>query len=559
VTTQPRLRSSLIADATESASPRVLASANHAASASFARLDAAKPARRSPDVPIADLLRECHLTAEAVRDITPDVLDGRLRALAVAITGADRLRRALVAAELKHTAKVPAAIVTAALDTRDHEAEQTARSTITLTDDEPASDPVNGATLLDETAVLIRRHVVMTQAQADACALWTGAAHAIDGLQRMPMLLLSSNAPECGKTTAATLLSGLVPRPVMVSNLTPAVLFRLIDRYQPTLIADEVDAWLHDEQSELRGVFNAAHWRTGAVIPRCVGDDHDVRLFNVFGAKVIAMIGRPSATILSRSITITLHRKTAGERVELLREDLVRAELGPLRQQWRRWTVDHLEALRVHDPAMPADLPVNRASDNWRPLLSIADLAGGSWPARARAAATELSGVRVSEDEPVNVALLVDVQAAFRERDQPEYLSSEEIIVTLKARAERPWADWNQGRGITAAQLAHRLRGFSPGPWGLRTRKTRLDASKTAQRWHRADFADAWSRYVTADPEQPEQTNESGPQLAVSSPEHPRAVPGQEMAIQPMLTGLVPGVPAAQGENGHDEDDRWTL
>jgi hypothetical protein len=272
----------------------------------------------------------------------------------------------------------------------------------------------------------------------------------------------------------------------------------------------------------------------------------------VFGAKVIAMIGRPSATILSRSITITLHRKTAGERVEPLRDDRLRAELGPLRQQWRRWALDHLEALRVHDPAMPADLPVNRASDNWRPLLSIADLAGGSWPARARAVAIELSGVLVSEDEPVNVALLVDVQAAFRDRDQPEYLSSEEIIVALKALSERPWADWNQGRGITAAQLAHRLRGFSPGPWGLRTRKTRLDAFKTAQRWHRADFADAWSRYMTADPEPPEQTNESGPQLAVSSPEHPRTVPRQEMAIQPMLTGLVPGVPSSQRENGHD-------
>jgi hypothetical protein len=45
----------------------------------------------------------------------------------------------------------------------------------------------------------------------------------------------------------------------------------------------------------------------------------------------------------------------------------------------------------------------------------------------------------------LNVALLVDVQTAFRERDQPEYLSSEEIIVALKARSERPWADWNQG------------------------------------------------------------------------------------------------------------------
>src|SRR5436190_1354184 len=56
---------------------------------------AAKPGRRSQDPPIADLLNEFHLTAEAVHDITPDVLDGRLRALAGALAGADRLRRAL--------------------------------------------------------------------------------------------------------------------------------------------------------------------------------------------------------------------------------------------------------------------------------------------------------------------------------------------------------------------------------------------------------------------------------------------------------------------------------
>src|SRR5229473_8522885 len=116
VASQPQVESSPIADATESTSPRVLAAVKHAASAPFARLDAAKPARRSPDLPIADLLRESRLTAEAVRDITPDVLDGRLRALATALTGADRLRRALVASELKKTAKVPAAIVNAALD-----------------------------------------------------------------------------------------------------------------------------------------------------------------------------------------------------------------------------------------------------------------------------------------------------------------------------------------------------------------------------------------------------------------------------------------------------------
>jgi putative DNA primase/helicase len=230
--------------------------------------------------------------------------------------------------------------------------------------------------LLAETSAFIRRHVVLSEPQADAIALWTAAAYAIDGLQRMPMLLFSSS-PECGKSTARTAVSAVVPRPIMVSSLTPAVLFRVIDKYHPTLIADEVDSWLTDEKSELRGIFNAAHWRSGAVIPRCVGDDHDVRLFNVFGAKVIAMIGRPSATMLSRSITITLRRKTAKERVEPLREDRLRDDLAPLRQRWRRWALDHLEALRTHEPTMPADLPINRASDNWRPLLSIANLVGG--------------------------------------------------------------------------------------------------------------------------------------------------------------------------------------
>jgi len=331
----------------------------------------------------------------------------------------------------------------------------------------------------------------------------------------------------------------------MVSSLTPAVLFRVIDKHRPTLIADEVDSWLNDEKSELRGVFNAAHWRTGAVIPRCVGDDHDVQLFNAFGAKVIAMIGRPSATMLSRSITITLRRKTARERVEPLREERLRDDLAPLRQRWRRWALDHLDALRNHEPTMPADMPINRASDNWRPLLSIADLAGGDWPARARAAALVLSGVRVSEDEPVNVKLLADVQAVFRDRGAPEHLSSEDIIVTLKSLPESPWADWNNGRGITAAQLASRLRDFGTGPHGLRTRETRT-GDKTGKRWHREDFTDAWSRYVTADPQHPQQTNESWLPPAISNPQQSTVVAGLKMPVQPMFTGLVADVAASK-------------
>jgi Protein of unknown function (DUF3631) len=44
-----------------------------------------------------------------------------------------------------------------------------------------------------------------------------------------------------------------------------------------------------------------------------------------------------------------------------------------------RWEADHGTALAVADPAMPAGI-LNRTADNWRPLLSIAYLAGGIWP-----------------------------------------------------------------------------------------------------------------------------------------------------------------------------------
>ena len=196
---------------------------------------------------------------------------------------------------------------------------------------------------------------------------------------------------------------------------------------------------------------------------------------------------------------------------------------------------------------------MNRAADNWRPLLSIADLAGGEWPARARAAALDLSGVRVNEDEPINARLLADVRVAFNERSDP-YLSSEEIITALKALPECPWADWNKGRGLSAAQLASRLRDFGSGSLGLRTRETRL-GDKTGKRWHREDFLDAWSRYLTADPQHPQQTNESGPQPAISNPQQSTGVAGLKTPVQPMFTGLVAGVAASEPDPGEGITD----
>src|SRR5262249_58140563 len=65
------------------------------------------------------------------------------------------------------------------------------------------------------------------------------------------------------------------------------------------------------------------------------------------------------------------------------------------------------------DPATPPELR-NRAADNWRPLIAIADACGPEWGARARDAAVALSRRHDDEDRPV--VLLRDIRQAFDAR-----------------------------------------------------------------------------------------------------------------------------------------------
>ena len=91
----------------------------------------------------------------------------------------------------------------------------------------------------------------------------------------------------------------------------------------------------------------------------------------------------------------------------------------------------------------------DRAADNWRPLLAIADLAGGTWPEEARRAACLLSGEE--QDGAIGVELLRDIRSAFGYDD---VIRSSDLVAKLTADPERPWAEWKHGRPLTQKQLA---------------------------------------------------------------------------------------------------------
>ena len=74
----------------------------------------------------------------------------------------------------------------------------------------------------------------------------------------------------CGKSTLLELLLGLVFKALSTSNTSVAALFRGIEMWQPTVLIDEGDTFLRDNE-ELRGIINSGHSRGSAYVLRTVG------------------------------------------------------------------------------------------------------------------------------------------------------------------------------------------------------------------------------------------------------------------------------------------------
>ncbi len=368
-----------------------------------------------------------------------------------------------------------------------------------LPEPKPWPESVDGAVLLEELAAAFRRYLALPGGAAEALALWVLFTHTFNAWQVSPRLALTSPAPRCGKTTALSILACLVPRPLLASNITPAAVYRVIELNQPTLLIDEADTYL-GRHEEFRGILNSGHARLAAYVVRCHGDNHEPRCFSTWGPIAVAKIGELPATLQDRSIEIRMQRRRPDEKVERFRSDRT-AHLTELARKAARWAKDHIEALRKADPNLPDGLH-DRAADNWRPLIAIADLAGGPWPESARTAANRLSGD--TEDPDIGVRLLSDIRIRFKSKGV-DRLPSKDLCQELGGMTGRPWADWNQDFCITENQLARLVKEFRVRPKGIRV------GDKTPRGYKLADFDNAFARYLpceSATPQQPNEINE---------------------------------------------------
>ena len=147
----------------------------------------------------------------------------------------------------------------------------------------PWPQPVNGSDLLSEIRNLYKRFTVLPKHTDNVLAVYTVFTYAIEYVHVAPILAIRSPVMRCGKSTVLTILSRTTYRAKMSANILPAALFRTIAKYSPTLLIDEADSFLTGKNAneELRGLLNAGHFRETATITRCVGDDHEPRIFHL--------------------------------------------------------------------------------------------------------------------------------------------------------------------------------------------------------------------------------------------------------------------------------------
>ena len=148
---------------------------------------------------------------------------------------------------------------------------------------------------------------------------------------------------------------------------------------------------------------------------------------------------------------------------------------------------------------------INRIWLNWRPLLQIAELAGGTWPARALAAAkADMARVTGEKDDSAEYALLAAIwRVLAADKSNPRRMLTRDLDPQASRRGRGALAHGGQGgRRSTSTTYANKLKKLLP-PKVSTQRANRAAGARigTPRRlplygYHELHFADAFERYL---------------------------------------------------------------
>jgi len=333
--------------------------------------------------------------------------------------------------------------------------------------------------------MIVNQYTVLEEEDSIAITLWIIFTWLHEHASFSPILNISSPEKRCGKTTVLTVLTKMCSQPMLASNISPAALYRVIEKDHPTLVIDEADTFVSNS-SDLRGIINSGHSPESAYVIRCTGDSHDAVPFSTWCPKVFAGIGDLPETVMDRSIIIEMKRKLPSQKIDGIRRTDSHL-FEAIQEQLALFSSSIADDFKGYTPDEISELN-DRANNNWEPLLGIAYLLGDDWLEKANISALKLS---VSQEDTLSSGeeLLTDIYKVLLTFNSAT-VATKKLIAFLCEDDERPWEHWNKGSNITAAQLSKMLKPFHIKPSQFRA------GNKQMRGYHCNDFSDAINRYV---------------------------------------------------------------
>lgn len=293
---------------------------------------------------------------------------------------------------------------------------------------------------------------------ADILALWLMGGYVFPLFDAFPYIYLVG-VKRSGKTKTLLLIERLAFNAILSSNVSPSVLFRLVEARRCTLALDEGELLAEkDKKEELKELLNSGYKR-GAPAYRVKKNnkgEFEIETFEVYAPKAIANISGLDNVLEDRAIVITMVRTTDPTKGNVAVTENAE-NWSYLRSLLYQFAFNHAKQVADiyhQDPEVSALL--NRQNELWRPLLSIAKVVDQELPGtfiairdEAIRRAEEVSGSDLEDlDSAVLFALrdlvkgegnsvvtnkeIRDKGSEFLDIDQKQYFTSRMVGSALK-------------------------------------------------------------------------------------------------------------------------------
>ena len=403
-----------------------------------------------------------------------------------------------------------------------------------------------GSVTADETERLIAdvrdyiaRFIHATPEQTLVCAVWVLHTWVIAAARSTPYLQIVSPEPDSGKTTLAEVIEKVAREALSSIDPTDAVIYRVIEQREPTLILDEIDIVLPSGSGDARGPQRAilgllnAGYRRGKVVHRMGGKGYtELQEFNLFCPKILVGIDKGlRPTLASRCIRLEMEPATDEEMagLEEFIPDEVEEDTTALSERLAAWAERAIPAIKV--ATRPERIPglKRRQVETAKILLHISAQAGDRFDGEFRDALEGLSTGQGTSDATTSSgrALLADTRDVF------DALGESQVSTTwlLKALFEievSPWAGWwavtdeMTGKLVAQPGAAKKL-GNMLNRYGIRSRDIWIPrANKSLKGYLKADFQNAFARYLAETRVSTRETRENAVSMPFPGDSYPR-------------------------------------